>query len=167
MVADGADVFISSWRSGSFKRFGPSPRDIAAGNPSTVYVLITAFGSTGPWKWKARSSGCAFPPRSLRGRAPRRAGTGHRNRSAHRCRPGFRRSDRQEHVKSEVVEVREHPSLVADTAAPSREWRWMTHSRSCRAACTALWMMKPPRFTGWLLSSRTSPAGLTLTGSMP
>nr|WP_295469314.1 CoA transferase [Mesorhizobium sp.] len=48
-LADRADIFVTSWRTGSFDRFGLAPCDLAARNPGIIYVSVSAYGSQGPW----------------------------------------------------------------------------------------------------------------------
>jgi hypothetical protein len=55
------------------------------------------------------------------------------------------------------------PSFCAETAAPSRECRWITHATSGRAICTALWMVKPARLMPYSPALTTLPSKSTFT----
>ncbi|WP_420227601.1 CoA transferase [Pigmentiphaga litoralis] len=48
-LAGKADVFVESWRQGSFERLGLSARHLAEVRPGIVYVSVNAFGFGGPW----------------------------------------------------------------------------------------------------------------------
>lgn len=52
-LADGADVFVNSWRTGSLERFGLGPLDLASRNRGVIYVSVSAYGSRGPWAHRA------------------------------------------------------------------------------------------------------------------
>ncbi len=51
-------------------------------------------------------------------------------------------------MKIENCEIGSSPSRCADTATPLSEWVCTTQPTSWRAACTALWIVKPAGFTG-------------------
>ncbi|HEV7663738.1 MAG TPA: CoA transferase, partial [Chloroflexota bacterium] len=46
----GADVFAQGYRPGSLASRGFGPLEVAALRPGIVYVTISAFGHTGPWR---------------------------------------------------------------------------------------------------------------------
>jgi len=52
-LADQADIFVTSFRTGAFNRHGLSPSDLAIRNPGIIYVSISAYGSDGPWRSRA------------------------------------------------------------------------------------------------------------------
>jgi crotonobetainyl-CoA:carnitine CoA-transferase CaiB-like acyl-CoA transferase len=45
-----ADVLIQAYRPGAVRRLGFGPEQCAAHNPHLVYVSISAWGQTGPWR---------------------------------------------------------------------------------------------------------------------
>jgi len=45
-----ADVFVQSFRPGSLEKRGLSPAEVAQLRPGVVYVSVSAYGGTGPWK---------------------------------------------------------------------------------------------------------------------
>jgi crotonobetainyl-CoA:carnitine CoA-transferase CaiB-like acyl-CoA transferase len=49
-LAAGADVFCQSYRPGALVRHGFGPEDLARLRPGIVYVTLSAFGHTGPWR---------------------------------------------------------------------------------------------------------------------
>ncbi|WP_101295619.1 CaiB/BaiF CoA transferase family protein [Halegenticoccus soli] len=49
LVAD-ADVFVQNYRPGTAERLGVAPDDLREHNPDLVYLAISAFGQTGPWR---------------------------------------------------------------------------------------------------------------------
>jgi crotonobetainyl-CoA:carnitine CoA-transferase CaiB-like acyl-CoA transferase len=49
-LAQGADVFSQSYRPGSLAARGFSPEQLAQLRPGIVYVSLSAWGQTGPWK---------------------------------------------------------------------------------------------------------------------
>ena len=51
-------------------------------------------------------------------------------------------------MKIDCCEIGSSPSLCADTATPLSEWVCSTQVMSWRAACTALWIVKPAGLTG-------------------
>ena len=56
-------------------------------------------------------------------------------------------------MKIENCEIGSSPSRCADTATPLSECVCTTQPTSWRAACTALWIVKPAGFTGYGESS--------------
>ena len=48
-LVDGADVFIQSYRPGSFARRGLGPEHLAERRPGIVYVSVSCYGGHGPW----------------------------------------------------------------------------------------------------------------------
>ncbi len=49
-LLDGADVVIGGSRPRAFDRLGIDPAEVVAGRPGAVWVSITAYGRTGPWR---------------------------------------------------------------------------------------------------------------------
>lgn len=49
-LVSGADIFIESGRPGRLGTHGLGPADLATVNPALVYVSITGFGQTGPYR---------------------------------------------------------------------------------------------------------------------
>lgn len=49
-LALGADVFCQSYRPGALARRGLAPEDLARLRPGIVYVTLSAFGHSGPWR---------------------------------------------------------------------------------------------------------------------
>lgn len=45
-----ADVIVENFRPGTLARFGLSYNDVVKFNPNVVYVSISGYGQTGPWK---------------------------------------------------------------------------------------------------------------------
>jgi crotonobetainyl-CoA:carnitine CoA-transferase CaiB-like acyl-CoA transferase len=45
-----ADVIVENFRPGTLARFGFAYEDVIKFNPSVVYVSITGYGQTGPWR---------------------------------------------------------------------------------------------------------------------
>lgn len=45
-----ADVIVENFRPGTLSRFGLAYADVAATNPGVIYVSISGYGQTGPWK---------------------------------------------------------------------------------------------------------------------
>ncbi|GAP36728.1 CoA transferase [Piscinibacter sakaiensis] len=45
-----ADVIVENFRPGTLARFGLGYEQVKAGNPGIVYVSISGYGQTGPWK---------------------------------------------------------------------------------------------------------------------
>lgn len=53
IVADlcrGADVIVENFRPGTLARFGLGYQDVQAFNPGVVYVSISGYGQSGPWR---------------------------------------------------------------------------------------------------------------------
>lgn len=48
-LASSADVFVESWRPGSFDRLGFGFDDLVRHRPGIVYVTVSAYGNQGPW----------------------------------------------------------------------------------------------------------------------
>jgi crotonobetainyl-CoA:carnitine CoA-transferase CaiB-like acyl-CoA transferase len=48
-LAERADVFVQSWRTGSLDARGLGPVDLARLRPGIIYVSVNAFGFEGPW----------------------------------------------------------------------------------------------------------------------
>lgn len=48
-LAADSDMFVHSWRTGSFDRHGLSPDELARRRPGIIYVSVSAYGSGGPW----------------------------------------------------------------------------------------------------------------------
>ena len=53
VLADQADILVSSFRTGALDRHGLSPAEVAKRNPGIIYVSISAYGSDGPWRLRA------------------------------------------------------------------------------------------------------------------
>lgn len=49
-LVKGADVFSQGYRPGAFDRLGLSPEELAVLRPGLVYVSLSAFGHSGPWR---------------------------------------------------------------------------------------------------------------------
>jgi crotonobetainyl-CoA:carnitine CoA-transferase CaiB-like acyl-CoA transferase len=49
-LAKGADIFSQSYRPGTLAARGFSPEELAKQRPGIVYVSLSAWGPTGPWK---------------------------------------------------------------------------------------------------------------------
>ncbi len=48
-----ADVFVQNFRPGAVERMGIGPSDLHADNPELIYVSISGFGSSGPYRdWR-------------------------------------------------------------------------------------------------------------------
>jgi crotonobetainyl-CoA:carnitine CoA-transferase CaiB-like acyl-CoA transferase len=45
-----ADVIVENFRPGTLARYGLGPEDVAKFNPRAVYVSMSGYGQTGPWK---------------------------------------------------------------------------------------------------------------------
>ncbi|MFP3562981.1 CaiB/BaiF CoA transferase family protein [Paraburkholderia sp. SIMBA_030] len=45
-----ADIIVENFRPGTLARFGFAYKDVIKFNPSVVYVSITGYGQTGPWR---------------------------------------------------------------------------------------------------------------------
>jgi crotonobetainyl-CoA:carnitine CoA-transferase CaiB-like acyl-CoA transferase len=52
-LAAGADVLIENYKVGTLARYGLGYADLAAVNPRLVYVSVTGFGQTGPYRGRA------------------------------------------------------------------------------------------------------------------
>jgi crotonobetainyl-CoA:carnitine CoA-transferase CaiB-like acyl-CoA transferase len=52
-LAAGADVFSQGFRPGAIASHGFSPEDLAAARPGIIYLTISCYGSTGPFKDRA------------------------------------------------------------------------------------------------------------------
>ena len=48
-LAERADVFVQSWRTGSLDARGFGPTDLARLRPGIIYISVNAFGFEGPW----------------------------------------------------------------------------------------------------------------------
>ncbi|MCP5029522.1 MAG: CoA transferase [Actinomycetia bacterium] len=46
----GADIVVENFRPGTLDRFGLSYAEVSVENPSIIYVSISGYGQTGPWK---------------------------------------------------------------------------------------------------------------------
>lgn len=49
-LCGGADVIVENFRPGTLERFGFGYADVSTINPSVVYVSISGYGQTGPWR---------------------------------------------------------------------------------------------------------------------
>ncbi len=49
-LARGSDIFSQSYRPGALAARGFSPQDLAALRPGIVYISLSAWGHTGPWR---------------------------------------------------------------------------------------------------------------------
>ena len=49
-LARRADVFVQNWRPGAAERLGLGPDDLRAANPGLVYVSISGYGDSGPYR---------------------------------------------------------------------------------------------------------------------
>ncbi|MGF6603811.1 CoA:oxalate CoA-transferase [Paraburkholderia sp. GAS448] len=49
-LCKGADVIVENFRPGTLARFGLGYDDVVKFNPNVVYVSISGYGQTGPWK---------------------------------------------------------------------------------------------------------------------
>ena len=49
-LVESADVFVQNYRPGTAERLGVGYEDLREKNPSLVYLAISAFGQTGPWR---------------------------------------------------------------------------------------------------------------------
>lgn len=55
-----ADVFVHSWRPGVFERYGFSPEQIAALNPSIIQLAVSCYSTVGPWSARGGFDGLAL-----------------------------------------------------------------------------------------------------------
>lgn len=49
-LLDDANVFVQGYRPGGLSALGFGPQDIAMRHPGVVYVSLSAYGETGPWR---------------------------------------------------------------------------------------------------------------------
>jgi CoA:oxalate CoA-transferase len=49
-IVDRADVLVENYRPGVMERLGLGPETLSARNPRLIYVRISGFGQTGPWR---------------------------------------------------------------------------------------------------------------------
>jgi hypothetical protein len=49
-LAQAADVFSESYRPGALEHYGFGPDELAALRPGIIYIELTAWGHTGPWR---------------------------------------------------------------------------------------------------------------------
>lgn len=49
-LVKGADVFAQGYRPGALARLGFSPEEVVAARPGMIYISLSAFGTSGPWK---------------------------------------------------------------------------------------------------------------------
>ena len=45
-----ADIIVENFRPGTLARFGLAYTDVAARNPAVIYVSMSGYGQTGPWR---------------------------------------------------------------------------------------------------------------------
>jgi len=55
-----ADVFVHSWRPGVFERYGFTPEQIAALNPSIIQLAVSCYGPVGSWSARGGFDGLAL-----------------------------------------------------------------------------------------------------------
>src|SRR5512145_38948 len=49
-LVKGADVFVQNWRPGAAERLGLGYEDLRAANPDLIYVSISGYGDSGPYR---------------------------------------------------------------------------------------------------------------------
>jgi hypothetical protein len=78
-----ADVFSQGYRPGALARYGFSPEDVARIRPGIVYVSLSAYSHTGPWKERRGAAAISCASRSPRRDGPLGRRARSRGRSAH------------------------------------------------------------------------------------